>query len=129
MKKKQKQSIAKVVIEQCLWAWRKVNGLNEPNEKNCSCKEVPAYIASAEPREKRIAELEKENVELKEKENTVHTLDVLHKEAVRKYGEVNEQLTKAKEIIKDLLSLCEGEIDSKLVFTRAEQFLYSEVEK
>ena len=45
-------------IEQCLWAWRNTNGLNEPNEKNCSCKEVPAYIASAEPREKRIAELE-----------------------------------------------------------------------
>ncbi len=38
------------------------------------------------------------------------------------------QLTTAKEIIKDLLSLCEGETDSKLVFTRAEQFL-NEVEK
>ena len=45
-------------IEQCLWAWRNTNGLNEPNEKNCSCKEVPAYLAGAEPREKRIAELE-----------------------------------------------------------------------
>jgi hypothetical protein len=46
-------------IEQCLWAWRNTNGLNEPNEKNCSCKEVPAYLAGAEPREKRIAELER----------------------------------------------------------------------
>ena len=36
---------------------------------------------------------------------------------------LNDQLTKAKEIIKDLLSLCEGETDSKLVFARAEQFL------
>ena len=45
-------------IEQCLWAWRKTNGLKEPNEKNCSCKEVPAYITGAEPREKQIAELE-----------------------------------------------------------------------
>ena len=38
----------KLRMEQCLWAWRKVNWLNEPNEKNCSCKEVPAYIAGAE---------------------------------------------------------------------------------
>ena len=35
----------KLRMEQCLWAWRNTNGLNEPNEKNCSCKEVPAYIA------------------------------------------------------------------------------------
>ena len=35
-------------IEQCLWAWRQTNGLKEPNEKNCSCKEVPAYLAGAE---------------------------------------------------------------------------------
>ena len=35
-------------IEQCLWAWRNTNGLNEPNEKNCSCIKVPAYIAGAE---------------------------------------------------------------------------------
>ena len=34
-------------IEQCLWAWRNTNGLNEPNEKNCSCKEVPNYIRGA----------------------------------------------------------------------------------
>jgi hypothetical protein len=33
-----------------------------------------------------------------------------------------DKLTEAKEIIKDLLSLCEGETDSKLVFTRAKQF-------
>jgi hypothetical protein len=32
-------------IEQCLWAWRNTNGLKEPNEKNCSCKEVPAFLA------------------------------------------------------------------------------------
>ena len=35
----------KLRMEQCLWAWRNTNGLKEPNEKNCSCKEVPAYIA------------------------------------------------------------------------------------
>ena len=38
----------KLRIEQCLWAWRNTNGLNEPNEKNCSCIKVPAYIAGAE---------------------------------------------------------------------------------
>ena len=38
----------KLRIEQCLWAWRNTNGMNEPNEKNCSCKEVPTYIAGAE---------------------------------------------------------------------------------
>ena len=53
-------------IEQCLWAWRKTNGLKEPNEKNCSCKEVPAYLAGAEPREKRIAELEAQIEKMKE---------------------------------------------------------------
>lgn len=35
------------------------------------------------------------------------------------YAEVKE----AKEIIKDLLSLCKGETDSKLVFTSAEAFI------
>ena len=38
----------KLRIEQCLWTWRNTNGMNEPNEKNCSCKEVPTYIAGAE---------------------------------------------------------------------------------
>lgn len=35
----------KLRMEQCLWAWRNTNGLNEPNGKNCSCKEVPAFLA------------------------------------------------------------------------------------
>ena len=34
-------------IEQCVWAWRNVNGKTEPNEENCGCSEVPAYIAGA----------------------------------------------------------------------------------
>lgn len=56
-------------IEQCLWAWRKTNGLKEPNEKNCSCKEVPAYLAGAEPREKRIVELEQQIEKMKNCKN------------------------------------------------------------
>ena len=88
-----------------------------------------------EPREKRIAELEKENAELKadldEKENTVHTLDVLHKEAVRKYGEVNDQLTKAKVALRNVIDylgqFCSDYPDCVI---EAEQFLKDcEVEK
>ena len=60
---------------------------------------------------KRIGELENENSKLKEKENTVHTLDVLHKEAVRKYDEANAQLTKAEEIIRTLYYIIQGRID------------------
>ena len=40
-----------------------------------------------------------------------------------KIKQLEAEKEEAKEIIKDLLSLCEGETDSKLVFTRAEQFL------
>lgn len=54
---------------------------------------------------------DEERAELKEKENTVHTLDVLHKEAVRKYGEVNDQLTKAKEILRGLYFIIQSRID------------------
>ena len=71
--------------------------------------------------------LQEENAELKEKLKPENCLKLLAKEGYIKF--TSDQLTKAKEIIKDLLSLCEGENDSKLVFTRAEQFLNSEVEK
>ena len=45
----------KLRMEQCLWAWRNTNGLNEL--KNCSCKEVPNYIRGAEFVENVVAEL------------------------------------------------------------------------
>ena len=83
-----------------------------------------------------LAELEQENAELKadlnEKENTVHTLDVLHKEAVRKYGEVNERLTKAKELLAKWVELYKTKVDTFLptpIQVDTEQFLKSEVEK
>lgn len=59
---------------------------------------------------KRIGELENENSKLKEKENTVHTLDVLHKEAVRKYDKANDLLIKAEEIIRTLYYIIQGRI-------------------
>lgn len=56
--------------EQCLWAWRNTNGLDMPNEKNCSCKEVPAYIAGATEATK---ELQEENLKLEAK---IRTLEI-----------------------------------------------------
>ena len=53
---------------------------------------IHAYITGAEPREKRIAELEKENAELRYLANE----------------KCAEQLTKAKEIIKDYLTIVKG---------------------
>lgn len=77
-----------------------------------------------------------------EKENTVHTLDVLHKEVVRKYGEVNDQLNKAKEIMQKLIDNAPDtysgtniELQQKKMFSfqdavnKAEQFLNNEVEE
>lgn len=73
---------------------------------NIEEREKTILLQKLSDREKRIAELK---ADLNEKENTVHTLDVLHKEAVRKYGEVNEQLTKAKEIIRWFVVYEKGE--------------------
>ena len=64
---------------------------------------VAGYLAGAEPREKRIAELDKENDELKYK------------------------LTKAKELLRWWLSLCGFKVEKLAKDT--EQFLNSEVEK
>lgn len=79
------------------------------------CKE--AYLAGAEPREKRIAELEKENAELKEKLETTEktrdywkdsSFDWRHKCTSRKpfraAVKAQRQLTKAKDLIELLLS-------------------------
>lgn len=85
---------------------------------------------------------QKENKQLNEKENTVHTLDVLHKEVVRKYGEVNDQLNKVKEIMQKLIDNAPNtysgtsiELQQKKMFSfqdavnKAEQLLNSEVEE
>ena len=97
------------------------------------------YLAGAEPREKRIAELEKENAELKglkdvatlirANNDTVTTLMQLNNMLVTK----NQQLTKAKEIIREFVELATWQGNSKCpsfksIQDKAEQFL-SEVEK
>jgi hypothetical protein len=91
------------------------------------------YLAGAEPREKRIAELEKENAELKglkdvatlirANNDTVITLMQLNNMLVSK----SQQLTKAKEIIKTFCGFCSvfnstnGSFDN--LIAEAEQFI------
>ena len=128
------------------------------NEEELFCKLFPEYAVNGKPlspyfdlfesgyeqSENRIADLEKKNKVLAQNlEDTEIINNALEKENAELKAELSEnkvadchivnglceQLTKAKEIIKDLLSLCEGETDSKLVFTRAEQFLNIEVKK
>lgn len=70
-----------------------------------------------EPREKRIAELEKENAELKEKLKPENCLKSLAKSGFVKFtcenGNEHKQLTKAKEIIRSLYSVIQDRIDYK----------------
>ncbi len=93
-----------------------------------------AYLAGSEPREKRIAELEKENAELKEKLKPENCLKLLAKEGYIKF--TSEQLTKAKEEIRSLYSIIqyrinyENNIEIADEMWRAKQFLKdNEVEK
>ena len=147
----------KLRIEQCLWAWRKVNGLNKPYEKNCSCKEVPAYLAGAEPREKRIeeleeknrdsltkayyqvAELEKEKCELlgiiQGKDKAIEELKDDNMVMAKNYSKMEQKfdsnISKAKELLKQYLKYCGGTWDIPVELEeQTEQFLKdSEVEK
>ena len=101
---------------------------------------VHAYITGAEPREKRIAELEKEIAELKEKLETTEktrdywkdsSFDWRHKCTSRKPFRVavkaQRQLTKAKELIDELSSslsvVGECGVEECELLNRAEQFL------
>ena len=95
-------------------------------------KEQDIYLAGAEPREKRIAELEKENAELKSDNTEWERASDKWKSV---YELTNNQLTKAKEIIRSLYFIIQGRIDYKGNIPledemyRANQFLNGEVEK
>ena len=86
---------------------------------------------------KRIAELEKENAELKERIQTLEQIKKEHTDYTIKVEEertsVKEQLTKAKEIIKDLLGSESTSCEEEMFFEirqKAEQFIKdNEVEK
>lgn len=132
-------------------------GGTEPEERFYNeIKFKQAYLAGAESREKRIAELEKENAELKNKVTFLEdNLRVARKDrenlqlkvgkdlkefikdcpysALKLYANrcYVEQFEKAKEIIKEMLSILPKEnIEGIYEITEeAEQFLHSEVEK
>ena len=87
------------------------------------------YLASAEPREKRIAELEQENAELKEKYKLLGDIALIAKNV-----ELENNITKAKEIIKKLISAYTSYADSfddrdNKIVEEAEQFLKDSEEK
>lgn len=91
---------------------------------------INGYITSAEPREKRIVELEKENAELQEKLKPENCLKLLAKKGYVKF--TSDKLTKAKELIEELSSSLSvvgecGEEECELL-NRAEQFLKDSVE-
>ena len=138
---------------------------NEGNAIDADSIAKSAYIAGAEPREKRIEQLEKENTELKKiaefqqsnnmsryfenkklKEvlavgstfnKALNSMNQSLEEERDKYRNMvfdkNDQLTKAKEIIKSLISTLEL-IDGEQIYElgevkEAERFLNGEVEK
>lgn len=99
------------------------------------------YIDSAEPREKRIAELEKENAELKGEANSVLDNWCRGDDPCPHLKKRDEQLTEAKEIIKKFSEFANLEVEYDPEHPQehtdlwnelckdAEQFLNSEVEK
>ena len=120
------------------------------------CYTVQAYIASAEPREKRIAELEKENADLKEEINKiafvrgnleeenaelkglkdVATLIRANNDTVTTLMQLNnmlvsknQQLTKAKDILRMIVYWKSDKKELLNFINKAEQFLNNEVEK
>ena len=86
---------------------------------------VHAYITGAEPREKRIAELEKENAELKEQCLILADCNTCNSTCKTENIEMKKQLTKAKEIIKEMLSILPKEnIEGVYEITeKAEEFI------
>ena len=93
------------------------------------------YLESAESREKRIAELEKENAELKEQCLILADCNTCHSTCKNENVEMKKQLTKAKELIKKLVHefyyLCElhNFATDYECLAEAGRFLNSEVEK
>ena len=93
------------------------------------------YLESAESREKRIAELEKENAELKEQCLILADCNTCHSTCKNENVEMKKQLIKAKELIKKLVHefyyLCElhNFATDYECLAEAGRFLNSEVEK
>ena len=105
------------------------SAFNDPESKNLMVQTMYEY------RQEEIAELEKENAELKkDKKELCHSISEGGKACVY----LNEQLTKAKELLEKLLvTSCNSDVLNLLpncsevlkVRVEAEQFLNSEVQK
>ena len=97
------------------------------DENNDICTTMGKLIITLD----RIEDLEKENAELKDKLNKIERkckfnfVDLLHD--VENESKQEEQLAKAKELLKQWLSLCGFKVEKLAKDT--EQFLNSEVEK
>jgi chromosome segregation ATPase len=107
---------------------RKMKRLTNAEKAELHKKLEEAEKAKFKPYENKIAELEKENAELrKDKKELCHSISEGGKACVY----LNEQLTKAKEIIKKLIEAIHIWDCKNLeeVEAEAEQFLNSEVEK
>ena len=102
-------------------------------KQDCYTNYVDGYIDSAEPREKRIAELEQENKRLTDELKSL-------RESIKDYGagcyenglrngkrKLEEQLTKAKEIIREFVEWATWQGSNcpsfKSIQDKAEQFL------
>ena len=95
-------------------------------KQDCYINYVDGYTDGALPREKRIAELEKENAELKkDKEELCHSISEGGKACVY----LNDQLTEAKKLLKEWLQTSKASgCDNINIVTDTEQFI-SGVEK
>ena len=77
-------------------AKKRVNGFK--CQENCEKSYVMGVLDFAEPRERKIAELERENTELREKLRPENCLKLLAKEGYIKF--TSDQLTNAKDLLK-----------------------------
>ena len=94
---------------------------------------IENYLAGAEPREKRIAELERENVKLQGLVNQYKASKCSGISMFNRNMIMSDQLVKAKEIIKEFVEWANWQGNSKCpsfksIQDKAEQFL-NEVEK
>lgn len=97
--------------------------VDKPTKQDIYLREESIFIQGYRQSEKKIADLERENAELKNKLEHRNCVDCSN------HG-INIKLLKAKEIIRDLLScLYSVEYDCISDLADAEQFLNSEVEK
>lgn len=127
-----KEELEKEARQKALeWNHKKINGkYNRPPIANWSCYEK-GYLAGAEPREKRIAELEEENANVKE------TLEGYKKIAkwcdkCDKIADLKKENAEAKELLKRWVELSKPKLEGypiPPIQEQTEHFLNSEVEK